>query len=100
MNTDSFVSICKALGDPHRVAIVKLLSGGEKCACNLLEQFSITQPTLSHHMRILSTCGLVSVRKDGKWSHYSLNHETITAFAHYAGTIASEEGKGEGVCLG
>ncbi|AEV28553.1 putative transcriptional regulator [Sphaerochaeta pleomorpha str. Grapes] len=99
MNTDSFVSICKALGDPHRVAIVKLLSAGEECACNLLEQFSITQPTLSHHMRILTACGLVSVRKAGKWSHYSLDHEMFHTFVQFVGSIANVEDKGEGICL-
>ena len=53
------------------------------CACRLLEQFSITQPTLSHHMKVLCDCGLVNVRKEGKWSHYSLNCETLTAFRQF-----------------
>jgi len=64
--------ICKALGDSNRLQIIKMLSDGEKCACKLLEKFNITQPTLSHHMKILCECGLVNVRKDGKWSHYSI----------------------------
>ena len=46
----------------------------------LLEAFDITQPTLSHHMKILCECGLVETRKEGKWSHYSLNCETLSAF--------------------
>ena len=45
--------ICKALSDPNRLKIVQMLSDGEKCGCKLLEAFAITQPTLSHHMRIL-----------------------------------------------
>ena len=53
------------------------------CACRLLEQFSITQPTLSHHMKVLCDCGLVNVRKEGKWIHYSLNCETLTAFRQF-----------------
>ena len=53
------------------------------CACRLLEQFGITQPTLSHHMKVLCDCGLVNVRKEGKWSHYSLNCETLTAFRQF-----------------
>ena len=72
--------ICKALGDPNRLKIVKMLANGEKCACKLLEAFDITQPTLSHHMRILCECGLVETRKDGKWAHYSLNCEILTGF--------------------
>jgi ArsR family transcriptional regulator len=99
MNTDSFISICKALGDPNRMAIVNLLASGEKCACKILEQFSITQPTLSHHMRILSETGLVSVRKAGKWSHYSLNRGMFDTFAQFVGSIACQEDKEEEVCL-
>lgn len=72
--------ICKALGDANRLKIVRLLSGGEKCACKLLEAFDISQPTLSHHMKILCECGLVCARRDGKWTHYSLCRETLEAF--------------------
>lgn len=75
--------ICKALGDSNRLRIVVSLLEGEMCACRLLEQFSITQPTLSHHMNVLCDCGLVNVRKEGKWSHYSLNCETLTAFRQF-----------------
>ena len=83
MNTIDIALICKSLGDSNRLEIVKLLSGGEKCACKLLDAFDITQPTLSHHMRILSECGLVQTRKEGKWSHYSLNCDTLTAFESF-----------------
>ena len=72
--------ICRALGDANRLEIVRMLSDGEKCGCKLLERFEITQPTLSHHMRILVECRLVNDRKEGKWHHYSLNCETLTAF--------------------
>ena len=83
MNEIDIALICKALGDLNRLKIVKMLSGGEKCACKLLEAFEITQPTLSHHMKILTECGLVTARKDGKWSHYSLSSETLTAFKEF-----------------
>ena len=58
MNTMDVALICKALGDSNRLQIVQMLSEGEKCGCKLLEAFEITQPTLSHHMRILTECGL------------------------------------------
>ena len=67
MNAMDVALICKALGDANRLEIVKMLSDGEKCGCKLLERFEITQPTLSHHMKILMECGLVNARKDGKW---------------------------------
>lgn len=80
MNTMDVALICKALGDSNRLEIAQMLSDGEKCGCKLLERFEITQPTLSHHMKILVDCGLVNDRKAGKWHHYSLNCETLTAY--------------------
>ena len=56
MNAMDVALICKALGDANRLEIVKMLSDGEKCGCKLLERFEITQPTLSHHMKILMDC--------------------------------------------
>lgn len=50
-----------------------MLSNGELCACKILEEFQITQPTLSHDMKLLTDIDLVIPRKDGKWTHYSLN---------------------------
>jgi len=67
----------KALSDPNRLMIVDMLSCGELCACVILEKFQITQPTLSHHMKILCECNLVNGRKEGKWTYYSLNDEAI-----------------------
>ena len=79
--------ICRALGDSNRLKIVKMLSDGEKCGCKLLEAFEITQPTLSHHMKVLCECGLVKTRKESKWSHYSLNCETLLEFKAFIGGL-------------
>ena len=67
--------IFKALCDENRIRIMKLLRTGEKCACKLLEELNISQPTLSHHMKILCDPGLVTGRKEGKWMHYSISAE-------------------------
>ena len=64
--------ILKALSDPNRLKIIDLLSCGEKCACEILESFKFTQPTLSHHMKVLIDCGLIEARKDGIWNQYKL----------------------------
>ena len=56
----------QGFGRSNRLEIVQMLSDGEKCGCKLLERFEITQPTLSHHMKILVGCGLVNDRKEGK----------------------------------
>ena len=83
MNAFDAAVICKALGDPNRLMIIELLTGGEKCTCELLEHFSIRQPTLTHHMMILSECGLLSSRKDGKRTLYSLNCGTLSEFRKF-----------------
>lgn len=67
--------IFKALGDENRIRILKLLGGGEKCACRLLEALDISQPTLSHHMKILCEAGIVTGRKEGVWMYYSICDE-------------------------
>ena len=72
-NYEDNAKIIKALSDPSRLKIIDILSCGERCACDLLEYFDFTQPTLSHHMKVLMDCGLVESRKEGLWNHYSLN---------------------------
>ena len=67
--------IFKALCDENRVKILKLLCSGEKCACKILEELNITQPTLSHHMKILCDSEIVVGRKEGKWMHYSISEK-------------------------
>ena len=79
--------ICKALSDSNRLSIVKILTDGELCACELLKHFNITQPTLSHHMKILADCDLLKTRKDGTKIFYSLNCETLTVFRNFVGTL-------------
>ncbi len=69
--------IFKALCDENRVQIFRLLQGGERCACHLLEEMELTQPTLSHHMKILCDSGLVLGRKQGKWMYYSISPEGV-----------------------
>ena len=97
MNTMDVALICKALGDSNRLQIVQMLSEGEKCGCKLLEAFEITQPTLSHHMRILTECGLVNARKEGKWSHYTLNCETLKEYKQFIEGLSCSGDKG-GCC--
>ena len=72
--------ILKAISDPKRLRIVDMLSCGELCACKILEAFHITQPTLSHDMKVLIEAGIVNDRREGKNIFYSLNQERLTAF--------------------
>jgi len=71
-------AVFKALSDGTRLEIVRMLAEREElCACRILERFDITQPTLSHHMKSLCACGLVTARREGKWSYYSLNRDLM-----------------------
>lgn len=72
-NTKVFKAFC----DETRLNILELLKSGEKCACKLLEELKIGQSTLSHHMKILCDSGIVVARKEGKWSHYSINKSGV-----------------------
>ncbi len=67
--------IFKAFCDENRIRILKMLTSGEKCACKMLDELNVTQPTLSHHMKILCDSGIVVGRKEGKWMHYSISVE-------------------------
>jgi len=80
----------KALSDTNRLMIIDMLSCGELCACEILERFEITQPTLSHHMKILCECGLVLSRKEGKNSFYRLNDKEIENFSSFLKLIFSD----------
>ena len=70
-------ALFKVLGEPIRLQILDILSGGEMCACDILQQLSISQPTLSHHMKALAATGWVNVRRKATWMHYSLNRDNI-----------------------
>jgi ArsR family transcriptional regulator len=84
-----YALILKALSDPNRLMIADMLSCGELCACMILKRFHITQPTLSHHMKNLCGSGLVKERKDGKWTHYSLNDETVRGLRSFLDEITT-----------
>jgi ArsR family transcriptional regulator len=70
----------KALADPTRVAIVNCLSTAEEvCVCNLTATFDLSQPTISHHLKILREAGLVEFTRRGTWAYYRLIPEAIDA---------------------
>lgn len=73
LDTRKTAAIFKAFCDENRLRILQMLRSGEKCACVILEDMNITQPTLSHHMKILMDAGVVVGRKEGKWMHYSIS---------------------------
>jgi DNA-binding transcriptional ArsR family regulator len=64
--------VFKALAEPIRLRILGLLSSREMCVCEVMVALDLTQPTASHHLRILENVGLVKDRKEGKWVFYSI----------------------------
>jgi ArsR family transcriptional regulator, arsenate/arsenite/antimonite-responsive transcriptional repressor len=65
--------VFKALADPTRVAIVNRLASGEECCvCDLTSAFELSQPTVSHHLRVLRDAGLVEAERRGTWAYYAL----------------------------
>jgi len=81
MTNKELASIFKVLGDENRLIILEKLIEGEQCACTLITLLNISQPTLSHHLKMLEKVGLTKSRKVGTWKRHSLNSEKI-AFLH------------------
>ena len=87
-NYEQQVLCFKALSDETRLQILEMLTMGELCACEILDKFQFTQPTLSYHMKNLTQAGLVNARKEGKWTYYSLNDENLKEAGAYFTRIA------------
>lgn len=101
MFTDKYEAnarLLKVLSDAGRLKIIEILSCGERCACDLKAYFPFSQPTLSHHMRLLVESGLVLCRKEGHWIFYSLNPERIREVAAFVGQLS--EGTEDCLCHG
>src|SRR5947209_237801 len=68
----------KALSDPARIGILNMLSAGDEvCVCTLTDELGLSQPTVSHHLRLLREAGLVSVEKRGTWGYYRLQQKAL-----------------------
>ncbi|MDA8212720.1 MAG: metalloregulator ArsR/SmtB family transcription factor [Clostridia bacterium] len=70
----------KALGDENRLKIVQMLAEKEMCVCEVIDRLDLSQPAISHHLKILRQAGLVKDTKEGKWVYYALNE---SAFIKY-----------------
>ena len=76
--------LLKALADPTRLRLVSMVAahdGGEACVCDLTEPLGLTQPTISHHLKILVDAGIFTRDKRGVWAYYSLVPATLDALA-------------------
>jgi ArsR family transcriptional regulator, arsenate/arsenite/antimonite-responsive transcriptional repressor len=78
---ESLAHVFKALGDPTRVRLLSLIAAaedGEACVCDLIAPVGLSQPTVSHHLKLLVDAGLVSREQRGKWAYYRVINETLT----------------------
>jgi ArsR family transcriptional regulator len=74
----------KALGDPTRVRLLSMIAatpGGEACICDLTEPVGLSQPTVSHHMKILAEAGLVHRQQRGRWAYFTIDQRELDAVA-------------------
>ncbi len=84
---NEYIRVFRAFTDENRVRILQLLCDGEQCTCILLKELKISQPTLSHHMKILCNSGIVKSRRVGKWNYYSINTSGCTYASRLLGAI-------------
>lgn len=89
--TAEYVPVFKALADETRLKIIDMLSCGTMCACDILEEFSISQSTLSYHMRILTESGLVSANRDGSWMRYTLSRQKADELLEFLKIITNDK---------
>ena len=80
----TFIRVMKALSDPNRVRVLKLLQEGELCVCEIQKVLKLAQSTISKHMKLLEDAGLVNRKRQGTWILYSL---ADTSDSQYAQTM-------------
>jgi ArsR family transcriptional regulator len=84
VEAERLARIFKALGDPTRVRLVSLIAAhtdGEACVCDLIEPVGLSQPTVSHHLRLLVDAGLITRDQRGKWAYYRVVDDALEALA-------------------
>ncbi len=85
-----------ALSDETRLEIVRLLSHGERCVCELQDVLDAAQSRLSFHLKTLKDAGVVSDRREGRWVYYALNRDALDQIAEFASEV--RPGKHAGSC--
>jgi len=88
---DALAPLFKALGDGTRLAIVDLLGrvSAPLCVCDIEARFDLSQPTISHHLRLLREAGLVTAERRGTWMHYTLAPAGLTALREFTTRLAA-----------
>jgi ArsR family transcriptional regulator len=87
---DGTVEVLKAVADPSRLRILKLLKEGELCVCEIMAALDRRQSSTSHHLSVLREAGLVRERKDGKWSYYRIADGAVIEMIKQAEVLKKE----------
>jgi ArsR family transcriptional regulator, arsenate/arsenite/antimonite-responsive transcriptional repressor len=85
--------LMKAMSDPTRLKILDMLSCRELCACDILDGLTISQSTLSHHMKVLINCRLVTGRKDATWMFYEINLKKVDELHNFLKKLTQTKDK-------
>jgi ArsR family transcriptional regulator len=88
---EQIVPLLKALADPVRLRLMSLVAsheGGEACVCDLNDAFDLSQPTISHHLKVLHECGLLEREKRGVWVYYRASRPALTSLSALIGATA------------
>ena len=81
MSLRRYEAVMKAVADPTRVRILKMLEPGELCVCQIIAVLALSPSTVSRHLSLLKSAGLVNDRKEKKWVHYSLDRASVDPYA-------------------
>jgi len=86
--TDPDVLLLQAAADPTRLSMLRMLSGdGEVCACDFTSCCDLSQPTVSHHLKVLREAGWIEYERRGTWLYYRLRPDAVARFRQLAGDI-------------
>lgn len=88
---EDIVEYFKAFSDPNRLEIIKLLLKGETCSCTLIDKLSVSQPTLSYHLKNITKSGLATSKKDGTWIKYYIDRKKIDDMINYLTDLRDAE---------
>jgi ArsR family transcriptional regulator len=86
-NIPRIAALCNALADEARVEIVVRLLDGEKCVCDLMDALDAAQSRLSYHLKVLKDAGLVTDRREGRWSYYTLERAAFLEIEELVSTL-------------
>ena len=87
---ETLIGGLKALADPTRLAIFRLIAAQDEpiCVCDIVTRFEVSQPTISHHLKVLREAALISVSRRGVWAYYASDQRGVAALQSLFGQVA------------